>query len=505
MLFETGFKLKGPLVIEKAPEKNKTNKRKNADQPAKEKATTKVASSEVPQRKTKVGPAQQQNSNKKQKTADTEKKAETTKAKTQKQVKVVKQKAEEPKNASNSKPAKETPRKVESTSQDNNDEGANDSEYDTDDWEDMKFSDEEDGELEDMDLEKIVKPFTDKKAKKSAQNKSADSDDEVDFGSLLKNFEAIKKQFTSVKSGEKKTKDKEVEVVEAVEETKEAPETAKESTATTSKKISLKEQAKLKKLLEKKAGEKSVADSEPHDEDIISSKTAALTPLQQKMQKKLQGARFRWINEQLYTTSGSKAFELLQNDPAIFEEYHEGFRSQAESWSVNPIDIYIDYVNSLPKDKIIADLGCGEAKLAASVQQKVWSFDLVAANDRITACDIANVPLDANTVDVAIFSLSLMGTNFLEFLIEAHRILKPGGQLRIAEVISRFTDIDEFVSIVVELGFRLEKKKQLSKMFVMFDFVKNNGAPKQKKKVPGKMPSAKAASHLLKPCIYKKR
>jgi len=32
----------------------------------------------------------------------------------------------------------------------------------------------------------------------------------------------------------------------------------------------------------------------------------------------------------------------------------------------------------------------------------------VAANDDVTACDVAHVPLDDETLDVAIFSLSLM-------------------------------------------------------------------------------------------------
>ena len=64
------------------------------------------------------------------------------------------------------------------------------------------------------------------------------------------------------------------------------------------------------------------------------------------------------------------------------------------------------------------------AKIAASVPNRVHSFDLVAANERITACDIAHVPLGDATLDCAIFCLSLMGTDFVRFLKEAHRTLK---------------------------------------------------------------------------------
>jgi ribosomal RNA-processing protein 8 len=47
---------------------------------------------------------------------------------------------------------------------------------------------------------------------------------------------------------------------------------------------------------------------------------------------------------------------------------------------------------------------------------------------------MANVPLKSKTVDVAVFCLSLMGTNLADFLREAHRALKDVGILKIAEV-----------------------------------------------------------------------
>lgn len=42
-----------------------------------------------------------------------------------------------------------------------------------------------------------------------------------------------------------------------------------------------------------------------------------------KMRSKLQGGRFRWLNEQLYTQPGEQAFQLMHSDPEMFQEYHE--------------------------------------------------------------------------------------------------------------------------------------------------------------------------------------
>lgn len=39
----------------------------------------------------------------------------------------------------------------------------------------------------------------------------------------------------------------------------------------------------------------------------------------------------------------------------------------------------------------MADFGCGDAKIARNVPHKVHSFDLVALNDHVTACDMAHV------------------------------------------------------------------------------------------------------------------
>ncbi|CAO0797684.1 unnamed protein product [Mucor circinelloides] len=251
-----------------------------------------------------------------------------------------------------------------------------------------------------------------------------------------------------------------------------------------------------------------------------------LTPLQRKMKEKLSGARFRWLNEQLYTTPGKHSFSLFQEKPELFDEYHEGFRHQVESWPVNPVDVIISQLKKLPKDTVIADLGCGDAMIAQTLtKQKVLSFDLIAKNDLVTACDITKLPLEANSVDVAVFSLSLMGTNYLDFLKEAHRVLKVGGELKIAEVVSRFSDLDSFISLLEGLGFDFMDKEDDNKMFVMLYFTKQPnydeeidsemlaGLSKTQirslKKGAGinnsKTKLQKKAQQLLKPCLYKKR
>jgi ubiquinone/menaquinone biosynthesis C-methylase UbiE len=74
-------------------------------------------------------------------------------------------------------------------------------------------------------------------------------------------------------------------------------------------------------------------------------------------------------------------------------------------------------------------------------------------NDGVVACDMAHVPLEDEALDVAVFSLSLMGANFTDYLRKAYRTLKLDGQLHIIEATSRFTDRDRFAKDLEGLGF----------------------------------------------------
>lgn len=219
--------------------------------------------------------------------------------------------------------------------------------------------------------------------------------------------------------------------------------------------------------------------------------TATLTPMQQKMRAKLSSARFRHINETLYTKPSTNSLELFAKQPDLYQEYHTGFRQQVQVWPENPVDIFIAALREraripfvrghskkvsnvgehganlpLPCDKdsgvcTVADLGCGDAAIAAAIaadedakkkkkpQQKkhkpekgvtvkVLSFDLAAATPAVTVADIAHLPLADASVDIAIFCLALMGTNYLDFVAEAFRVLRPRGELWVTEIKSRF-------------------------------------------------------------------
>lgn len=77
--------------------------------------------------------------------------------------------------------------------------------------------------------------------------------------------------------------------------------------------------------------------------------------------------------------------------------------------------------------EVIVDFGCGQAKIAQTLDKdrfKIFSFDLVAVNNYVTACDMAHTNLFNNSVDIVVFCLSLMSSNISDCVKEANRVLK---------------------------------------------------------------------------------
>src|SRR5262249_10192012 len=144
----------------------------------------------------------------------------------------------------------------------------------------------------------------------------------------------------------------------------------------------------------------------------------------------------------------------LQANPEEWAQYHTLYREARKDWAVVPYEELIRWCRQR-SGYVIGDFGCGEAKLAEAVSDRhtVYSFDHVAVNDGGVACDMAPLPLDDETLDVAIFSLSLMGANVPDYIGEAYRTLKLDGQLHIIEATSRFSSRDQFVQSLEALGF----------------------------------------------------
>lgn len=193
--------------------------------------------------------------------------------------------------------------------------------------------------------------------------------------------------------------------------------------------------------------------------------TAALSPDAAESKRRARNyGDFSTMNRHWNQTGSAKTAERLRADPDEWAHYHTLYREARKTWAVVPFEEVIRWAEKR-SGYVIGDFGCGEAKLASALADRhtVHSFDYVAANDDVIACDIAHVPMEDESLDVAVFSLSLMGANFADYLREAWRLLKLDGHLHVYEATSRFTDRTAFTAALHEFGFAIVEVRDVWK------------------------------------------
>jgi Hypothetical methyltransferase/Helicase conserved C-terminal domain len=158
-----------------------------------------------------------------------------------------------------------------------------------------------------------------------------------------------------------------------------------------------------------------------------------LTPVEIK-KRVIKYGDFTRLNNKINSENSDTTHQRMLKDPREWEEYHRQYREARRSWAIVPYEEIIKRIRHLSPRLIIGDFGCGEAKiLEAFGDNRVYSLDHVAINNKVKACDMKSVALPDEAIDIAVFSLSLMGRNWQEYITEAKRCLATNGYLLIAE------------------------------------------------------------------------
>ena len=106
---------------------------------------------------------------------------------------------------------------------------------------------------------------------------------------------------------------------------------------------------------------------------------------------------------------------------------------------------------------MIGDFGCGEAQILEEFgDRRVYSFDHIAIHDKTTACDMKSTGLPDEAIDIAIFSLSLMGRNWDAYIAEAKRCLATGGYLLVSDTTKSLKGrLSKLRDIIKKQGFEI--------------------------------------------------
>jgi hypothetical protein len=155
--------------------------------------------------------------------------------------------------------------------------------------------------------------------------------------------------------------------------------------------------------------------------------------------------------------------QRLQQDSQPWEEYHKALNETRKTWVVDPQEEIIKRINQFSPRMQIGDFGCGQAKIAETFGSRVFSFDHIAKKPSVTSCDMKNTGLEDGSLDIAVFSLSMMGKNWPDYIVEAKRCLPTNGILIIAETTKK-TKEGERLSMLHDVikteGFEIYKDEE---------------------------------------------
>lgn len=132
----------------------------------------------------------------------------------------------------------------------------------------------------------------------------------------------------------------------------------------------------------------------------------------------------------------STMHNYFTDNPEAWTEYHRIREENKKEWNEDPLDVIAGWINANPRDMIIADLGCGMNSLKDKIHySKIYSVDHYSNDDSVIKCDMADLSeyIKDEELDCAVFCLSLWGTDYMDYIKEAYRMLKDGGIVYIAQ------------------------------------------------------------------------
>ena len=163
------------------------------------------------------------------------------------------------------------------------------------------------------------------------------------------------------------------------------------------------------------------------------------------------------IHQKASTSSSKHMNEFFKSNPDKWREYHSIRERNKKEWVEDPIAVIADKLNK-NNHQIIADLGCGmnQLKTLVSSYSQWYSFDHYSDDDTVIKADVSDLKeyLQDNSVDAAVFCMSLWGTNYMDYIKEAYRYLNYGGIMYIAEPKDKINQ-EELIGGAMQIGFEI--------------------------------------------------
>lgn len=203
-------------------------------------------------------------------------------------------------------------------------------------------------------------------------------------------------------------------------------------------------------------------------------------------------SEYQELTKKMSTQKSDTTRKMFKENYDLWYKYHDnrdfsfkGYDNQDEI----PLNKIINYIETKSNRRLkILDLGCGRNLIKQHFKEnrklEITGYDYVSYNES-KVCDISQLPNEDESVDICVFSQSLMGTNWKEYINEANRVLRYNGEMIISESKERYELIKEYIESL-ELHIKLDDYNETKRWFflhVINDKINNESTYNKKIKV----------------------
>ena len=190
------------------------------------------------------------------------------------------------------------------------------------------------------------------------------------------------------------------------------------------------------------------------------------------------------LHKKYKSMNSNNLHKYFEDNPNEWHIYHQIADDNEKTFPDNEIPYrrIINHLENIPgnRNKYIADLGCGKAKIDNHFRNKenkrfiFTNMDHYAYNDNVIKKDIMKTGLEECSQDIVILCLAMWGSNCEEFILESNHILDTNGTLLIIEPRKRWTDDngDNKLKILLEKNNFIIKTESKDDKFMFINCIK---------------------------------
>ena len=175
--------------------------------------------------------------------------------------------------------------------------------------------------------------------------------------------------------------------------------------------------------------------------------------------RKRTNSEYQELTKKMVIQKSETTFNMFKKEPKLWNQYHDArdFSFKGYDQLEVPVNKIIKYLETKKNHRLkILDLGCGRNFIKEYFKDNkkftITGYDYISCNGSKIA-DISNLEDEEDeTIDVCIYSQSLMGNNWKGYLDESKRILRYNGEMIISESSERYEIIKNYL---IELDMKI--------------------------------------------------